>query len=320
MRDTYEMTDNDTPISPTSARFIKLGETGKWEQSSLQNDQVLRLDYISPMHAACMAGDWDAVTSYWLNFRKGKPAPATNDVRQIRDFYEMPPDTLWFTFYGRVLWWCFAKPEVIELRDKSRVREVNGTWRNTDLAGRVLSVQNLDGRLTKVVGYRGTICGLEPDVFAYLVRKINAQMPAEVAQAEAEVALLLQSIERLIKGLWWKDFELLADLIFAKSGWQRVSVLGQTEKAIDLDLEAPVTGKKAFVQVKSQATLQVLHESIAEFENMAQFDEFYFIFHTGAQLLAHVPSDPRVQLIGVSRLAQLVLNAGLTNWLINKRS
>lgn len=314
------MADNDTPISPTSARFIKLGEAGKWEQSSLEHDQVLRLDYTSPMHAACMAQDWDAVTSYWLNHRKGNRAPATNDVRQIRDFYEMPPDTLWFTFYGRMLWWCYVKPGVIELPDKSRVRQVDGRWRKTDLVGQVLSVQNLDGRLTKVVGYRGTICGLEPEVFAYLVRKINAQKPTEVVQAEAEVALLLRSIERLIKGLWWKDFELLADLIFAKSGWQRVSVLGQTEKAIDLDLEAPVTGKKAFVQIKSQATLKVLEDSFAEFVNMAQFDEFYFVFHTGTQLLGLVPSDPRVQLIDVSRLAQLVLNAGLTSWLINKRS
>jgi hypothetical protein len=152
-------------------------------------------------------------------------------------------------------------------------------------------------------------------------RKINAQKPVEVVRAEAQVAQLLQSIEELIRGLWWKDFELLVDLIFAKSGWQRVSVLGQTEKAIDLDLEAPVTGKRAFIQVKSQATPQMFQKSIVDFQNMAQFDEFYFVFHTGVQLLGHThaPSDPRVQLIDVSRLAQLVLNAGLTNWLLNKR-
>ena len=312
---------NLVSIAPMDARFIKLGENGKWEESSIEHDQVLRLDYSSPMHAACKANEWDEVTRYWLKFRNGKRAAATNDVRQIKDFYKIPPDTLWFTFYARALWWCFAQKDVIELPDdKSTIRKVVGKWRNTDLAGRVLQLQNLDGRLTKVAGYRGTICGIEKPLLNYLVRKINAQRPVDVEKAEAEVDLLLASLQKLIKGLWWKDFELLADLIFAKSGWQRVSVLGQTEKAIDLDLEAPVTGKKAFVQVKSQATLTMLQQSIEMFESMRQFDEFYFVFHSGAQLEQYIKTDPRVQLIDVARLAQLVLNAGLTNWLINKRS
>lgn len=312
---------NLTPISPSAARFIKLGEGGKWEKSSLEQDQVLRLDYISPMHDACTQKMWPEVNDYWLEFRNANRAAATNDVRQIKDFYEMPPDTLWFTFYARALWWCFAQQDVIERPDdKSRIRNVSDRWRNTDIDGRVLHLENLDGRLTKVAGYRGTICSIESSIFAYLVRKINARRPVEVEKAEAEVALLLASIQKLIKGLWWKDFELLADLIFAKSGWQRVSVLGQTEKAIDLDLEAPVTGKKAFVQVKSEANLSVLKESIEMFENMTQFDEFYFVFHSGPELERHRPPDPRVQLIDVARLSQLVLNAGLTNWLINKRS
>ena len=43
------------------------------------------------------------------------------------------------------------------------------------------------------------------------------------------MADLKEKVENLIQGLWWNDFELLVDLIFAKSGWQRVSVLGKTE-------------------------------------------------------------------------------------------
>jgi hypothetical protein len=307
-------------IEPKDARFIKLGEGGRWEQSCLDIDQVIRLGYNSPMHDASMASDWEAVTKYWLGVRDGKTQTASNDVRQIRDFYEAPTDTLWFTFNKRMLWWCFAESNVTQLSDLSRVRKVRGTWSHSDINGKPLTVQTLDGRLTKVIGYRGTICGLDPEIFEYLVRKINGKKSPDVVRAESQVTDLLLSLEALIRGLWWKDFELLADLIFAKSGWQRVSVLGQTDKDIDLDLEAPVTGKKAFVQVKSYATIETLHSSISQFKSMGQFDEFYFVFHTGAQLSAFRSDDPRIQIVDVQRLAGLVLNAGLSSWLISKRA
>ena len=161
---------------------------------------------------------------------------------------------------------------------------------------------------------------MDSEVAAYLVRKINGKLAPDVRQTQNELAKLQLSVEKLIKGLWWKDFELLTDLVFAKSGWQRVSVLGQTDKALDLDIEAPVTGRRAFVQVKSQATIATLEESIAQFQNMAQFDEFYFVVHTGDKVAQYVSSDARVQVIASARLAQLVIGAGLVTWLINKRS
>ena len=74
------------------------------------------------------------------------------------------------------------------------------------------------------------------------------------------------------------------------------------------------------MQVKSQATIATLEESIAQFQNMAQFDEFYFVVHTGDKVAQYVSSDARVQVIASARLAQLVIGAGLVTWLINKRS
>lgn len=308
------------PISPSGVRFIKLGRKGEWERTAIETDNVIRLGYRSPMHQQSLKGNWKAVTRHWLEVRGENSATATNDVRQIRDFYEQPDTSLWITFYNRMLWWCFAKQPAEQLDDESRIRHVIGRWRNTDLAGRPLTIQNLDGRLTKVVGYRGTICALDPDVEAYLVRKINGKLPIEVARAQTELANLQLTLEELIRGLWWHDFELLVDLVFAKSGWQRISVLGKTEKAIDLDLEAPVTDRRAFVQVKSQASVKILNDSIAEFQNMAQYDEFYFVVHTADRLADYLSADPRVHVIDVARLAQLVVGAGLVTWLINKRS
>ena len=65
---------------------------------------------------------------------------------------------------------------------------------------------------------------------------------------------LESDIETLVRGLWWKDFELLVDLIFAKLGWQRLSELGKTQRSIDLDVFSPITHDRAFVQVKSNTS------------------------------------------------------------------
>src|SRR5437899_4279747 len=111
---------------PTDVRFIKLGRGGKWERSSIEEEQVIRLGYTSNLHDESLAGNWKSLTKHWLNKRKGNTSTATSDVRQIRDFYERPETTLWFTFYARQLWWCFAKKQVQLLEDGSRVRAVKG--------------------------------------------------------------------------------------------------------------------------------------------------------------------------------------------------
>ncbi|MBL8705215.1 MAG: hypothetical protein JNM30_10240 [Rhodospirillales bacterium] len=54
----------------------------------------------------------------------------------------------------------------------------------------------------------------------------------------------------MITQLHWVNFESMVDLIFARSGWQRVSRLGETQADVDLVLALPTTGQRAFVKVK----------------------------------------------------------------------
>jgi len=310
------------PIAPSEIRFIKLGEQGRWEKSCIE-EGTIRLGYESPHHKESLVGNWDVVRKFWLSVRSGpnKEATATRDINQVRDFYELDSNSLWITFYNRVLWWCFAQNEVIEQEDESRIRHTVNGWSCTDLNGNKLSIQNLDGRITMVQGYRGTICGINPDLRDYLVDKINGVVSKEVQTATIHLANLKQSIKALVQGLWWKDFELLTDLIFSQSGWQRISVLGQTEKSIDLDMLSPVTGKKAFIQVKSKADISTLQNSVGHFETMDSFDEFFFVVHTTDKgVNEFCNNDPRIHIINLDRLADLVINAGLVRWIINKRS
>jgi hypothetical protein len=68
-------------------RFIKLGDTGAWEKTCIENNTI-RLGYESPLHEESLNGNWDAVRQFWLNFRKGDQRVASSDVNQIRDFYD----------------------------------------------------------------------------------------------------------------------------------------------------------------------------------------------------------------------------------------
>ncbi len=300
-------------------RFIKLGNGGSWEKSCIEDDSTIRLGYESPFHDDCLNGNWEPVRNFWLSARNGSQGTASSDINQIKDFYELLETDIWITFHKRKMYWCHAQKDVLLLGDGSRIRRVLGAWNCEDKNGTPLVIENIDGRITKVQGFRGTICRVElPE---YLLRKINGDLQPEVEAAKQSLINLKADIEKLIKGLWWNDFELLVDLIFSKSGWQRISVLGKTEKDIDLDVFSPVTQKRAFVQVKSATSAVQIQEYYDTFVQYKQYDEMYFVFHSMSGSIEDVGiKDGRFHLWGLSRVAELVIHAGLIDWLITKRT
>ena len=180
-----------------------------------------------------------------------------------------------------------------------------------DIHGEELRIENIDGRISKVQGFRGTICGV--DLKSYLVSKISGKVQKEVKEAKKNISKLKESIKILIHGLWWKDFELLTDLMLSQSGWQRVSILGKTEKAIDLDVFSPVTGRRAFIQVKSQATVQTLLDSIIQYKEMEYFDEMYFVVHTAdKEVTSYKPHSNTIHILTLDRLARMATSKSPT--------
>mgnify|MGYP003608710670 FL=1 len=52
-----------------------------------------------------------------------------------------------------------------------------------------------------------------------------------------------------------------------------------------------------------------------------QFNEMYFVYHTCHADLSDIESQhSNIHLWGLKRIARLVVNAGLAEWLINKRT
>lgn len=307
------------PISAPAMRYIKLGEGGGFAAECLQAGE-LGLAFEMVPHDLCTSGDWDAVKAIFRADSR-TPGTASGFVRELRAFYE-DEGALWVTFADGKLWWAFAERPVrwepgLIGRLPRRRKTLDG-WRSTDVAGAALLTRKLRTRLTCMSGFKRTICDVADG--DYLLRKLNAEAEPIVTEALEAARLVKSKALPLVKELHHKEFELLVDLIFAASGWRRVSILGETEKDLDLLLEQTATGERAFVQVKSRATPNVLRDYVERFHAFAGCDRMFFICHSPSPKLVTAAQSlgPDVELWSGETIAQKAVRAGLFDWLIER--
>lgn len=306
-------------IAANKVLFIKLGAKGKFEKQCIEKDQTLRLSYKEINHTWCINGHWDKVKDYYVIQEDSDLGAAQRHINQIQQFYEEDESILWITFYANKLWWCFSKPEITLLSDKTKTRPVIGKWSDKDIDGNVLLAGNLSGNLLKTQGFRGTICNVEEA--KYTLDKINNEQPKEVVAVENAFSELKFKLKVLIKKLQPKDFETLIDLIFRQAGWQRVSEIGKTQKTLDLELYAPVTGEKAIVQIKTGSNLREFLEYEERFVPLkTDYDKFFYVVHSAKQNLENYKNETETNLYLIDKVADLTVSAGLIEWVIKKTS
>jgi len=207
---------------------------------------------------------------------------------------------------------------VREAENGERSRQALGSWSSNDVRGAPLLLTGLSTRLTKVAGYPRTICALTPDVEAYLLRRLNCDEDPLLGRAEAAKAELLGIAEDLISGLHWRDFEVLVDLIFADSGWRRIGAVGGGAQAdSDLILQQAATGERALVQVKSSADAAVLEDYLRRFRAQRDMHRLFFVCHSFRGPVP--PPSPRVHVWLGPDIAQKSTQAGLLDWLLERR-
>jgi hypothetical protein len=305
-------------IKPIKVLFIKLGPAGKYEQDCIEKNQTLQLGYGEADHNLCIHGDWKSVRDYFIQIEKAKPFVATSHSNQIKQFYEEGDQTLWVTFYANKFWWCFSKPDITLNADKTKTRPVIGKWSDRDIKGKLLTADTISGKLLKTQGFRGTICSVPEEKYA--LAKINSEQMNEVVEVELALKTLKEKLSELIKHLQWKDFETLIDLIFRQAGWQRVGATGKTQKTLDLDLFAPVTGESAMVQIKSKSDLKEFDYYQTEFAKMTNYDKFFYVVHSPKNDLLAYQNDTDTKLYFIDKVTELTIAAGLVEWVIKKTS
>ncbi len=305
----------DFPIAPRGVRYIKLGPAGRWAEAAIGTGKLV-LDFREIEHELAVSGNDEALASACLEFRGGDKTSASTDVGEIRAFYEAGEDELWIAFHAGKLWWAFAK-EGVSPSDPAeglgaRYRRTLDGWRSTDANGSELAMRDLDGRITQLAGYRRTICSVKQA--DRVVRLINGAPRREVAATRSAHAELAAHVATLVCQLGPDDFEVLVDLIVTRLGWRRVGAVGGLQKTVDIEIEQPLTGERAFVQVKSRSTQTELDGYVAEFERYG-VDRMIYAWHSGPGLAC---DHPGVILLGPEVIANNVVSAGLLDWLIRK--
>lgn len=304
-------------IQTAQVRYIKLGEGGSWERECL-DQSIIRFGFGSANEdrfPLCRAGKWDELTKSFIKEGKTK-GTATRFTNESRLFFEDDGSTLWITFVGEQLCWGLLTSAPPERHADGRGvwRSVVGGWRSTDLKGEVLTKERLSGALTKLAAYRGTTCRV--DVRDYVVRRINGLKSEKVERALTTFRQMQQVALELMRDLGDRDFEILVDLVFSTSGWQRQGTVGKTQKTLDIDLLLPSTGDRAIVQVKSSTTSAELAEYVDRLDDIGPYDRMFYVYHSGEA----ENDDERVTVIKPEKLAEMVVDAGLVNWLIRKVS
>lgn len=302
-------------LNPPEIRYIKLGRGGCWVDASLDRGE-LHFGFKDVPHEIALQGDRQEIRSFYLSQGRTEGV-ATSFAREVMDFYFLPTTALWITFARDRLWWCFADPEVFPLERSghqgARMRRTLDGWHDCDRFGRQLRLDTLSTRLTKTAAFRATICKVEAR--DYLLRRLNGDEDPAVDRLRLAQETLLRSIEELVCGLHWRDFEILTDLVFARLGWQRVSVLGETMADVDIVLEQPVTREKGVVQVKSKAGRPELNAFVAAATAMG-CARAWFVVHTPSSELDSPSST--IEVWSVLQIARVVQQAGLVEWLIDR--
>jgi hypothetical protein len=302
-------------VNFTNAYYVKLGRGGKWEESSIEENK-LRIGWLSWLLEEINQGTWDSLKKKYQHQYKNKGA-ATRDIKALQFIVESTSDDIWITFYKSQLYWCGLGKLGIQKDETSNYRILSGIWNNQDIHGNHLLANQIPGSIAKVQRFSGTICKVrEVDDLRRLINDERSDAFKDISHIKAN---LIIEVEKGFKQLHWKDFETLVDLLFRNAGWRRVSLLGESMKFTDMELEEPVTGDKYQVQVKAKA-------NISEFEKYAQsfegniFRKLYFVVHSPEKSLALFENDryKNVVLILPKRLAEMVVGFGLTDWLLTK--
>jgi len=299
----------------TKAYYIKLGKGGKWEESSIRENKV-RIGWLDWALEEINQGNWKSLKDNHYKEYTSKGA-ATMDINALKTIVESTPDDIWITFHASQLWWGRLANGKVQKDAESKYRLLAGVWQNRDVSGNPLLVNQIPGNISMVQGFRATVCKVSDiDSLKRLINNVPSDDYTKIAQARNA---LIEEIKKGLKKLYWKDFENLIDLLFRNAGWRRLSLVGEQMKYADMELEEPITGELYQVQVKSEATLDDFDEYARNFSH-GSFRKLFFVVHSPKGKLINYRADKyeNVELVLPDKLARMVVEFGLTEWLLKK--
>lgn len=289
-------------VSFRNAFYIKLGKAGKWEADSIKHRR-LRIGWDEIPLKLIRAEAWNEIR------RRVK------DHKALRRICESSSEDVWITFHKHQLWWCRLGAPKVKEDGTSKYRQLKGKWHNRNSKGDALTLDQIPGSIAKIQAYRAPCCRVKER--ETLQRLLSGEPSEAYKSLERALSRTEKAVVAAVRTLHWKDFETLVDLLFlSRTGWRRRSVLGETMKGIDMELEDTLTRDVYQVQVKSKASLKDFRSFC---EGRIAGVRCYFVVHSPSENLGvGGPVQKDVQLIGPKELAALVVSSGLVSWLATR--
>jgi hypothetical protein len=299
------------------AYYIKLGRGGEWADDAIARGTA-RIGWRTTPLAQIHRGEWATIKKA-IQAESKTVGAGTMDANALERFCRSTQDDIWVTFHDSKLWWGRLKTGPVKEDATSKYRELLDGWHDRSLKSDPLLANQIPGRISQLQGFRGTICSVSDQ--EALLRLLNGERSPEYLALATSKNDLESTAARAITNLHWKDFELLVDLVFRQSGWRRISAVGETMKSVDLELEDSITGDQYQVQVKSRAAKTTAIKCKEDFRASA-FRRYYFVVHTPDTDLLDAADldDDHFEVILPGRLARMVVDGGLTGWLLDKIS
>ena len=302
---------------PKTVRYIKNGAGGRWWKAAKASGQ-LHAGWQEVPPELLVRRDLDAIAPKVRAWSEGRNG-ATQDVKALRTLLEHPSQHLWITFEDGCLWWCTVhdgpqpNPKKESMSEGHFWLTCDRPWSNVTLGGvRSLVMAELPGTITTTAGFRGTVC--EPGGAKEILRIIQNEEDADAKAAAVARAAYETAVAKLVARLSPKDFEMLVDLILARTGWNRLQKVGGVSEGIDLEVENITSDEVAFVQVKSTAGQATLDDYLARYDDRrGRYHRMIFVVHSPKGALA-APSDPSVSVWEQDAIAHRVVKLGLADW------
>jgi hypothetical protein len=127
-----------------------------------------------------------------------------------------------------------------------------------------------------------------------------------------------RSIKPMIQQLNLKDFELLISLILERTGWVKPSPVGQPIKEMEFQVENYAVDERVLVQVKQSAAQSDLNDSAEFFRGASEYARLIFAVQSAADVLVCPEVSRAIHVWDCDRLAHLVSQLGLGEWVEKK--
>jgi hypothetical protein len=308
---------------PQSVRYVKNGSGSRWWEAARARSQLHCGWWFIPrelLHKADLARIKDCIQHHAAY---KNPGTATADFNALRSVFEKPSQHIWVTFEDSCLWWCTVRDGITVNVDRDKEKTEGSfwltcdrPWSNRTVGGRLLARSDLPGKVAAVAGFRATICEPKgsPDILRIIQDREDQDSVAATQAREAYTA----AVAKLVTKLHDRDFELLIDLILARTGWVRVEKLGGVIEGTDIKAENVATNEFAFVQIKSEAGQHILDDYVKRFQSRREvYDRMIFAVHSPIGTLSS-PEDKLVDVWKGDRIAELAVRLGLGEWIAKR--